>query len=207
MGTGDDPLDRRRGPSIAGRSARKASVAVRATASEKGGVRGRGGSAIERARPAPLTTRIATIGFTRKSARDFFRLLREGGVRSLIGVRLNNVSQLAGFAEKDDLAYFCEIHGIRYVHRPELAPTRAMLDAYRKNGGDWSAYERRFLTLVREREIEKILRPEDLHEGCLLCSEDRPHRCHRRLVAEHLHERWGSVDIRHLLLPQRRRPG
>ena len=154
---------------------------------------------------APLTTRIATIGFTRKSARDFFRLLREGGVRSLIDVRLNNVSQLAGFAKKDDLAYFCEIHGIRYVHRPELAPTRALLDAYRKKDGDWDAYARSFLMLMREREIEKKLRPEDLHEGCLLCSEDRPHRRHRRLVAEYLRERWGSVDIRHLLLPQRRR--
>ena len=156
---------------------------------------------------APLTTRITTIGFTRKNARDFFRLLQEGGVRSLIDVRLNNVSQLAGFAKKDDLAYFCELHGIRYVHRPELAPTQGMLDAYRKNGGDWSEYERRFLALMKERQIENKLRPEHLHEGCLLCSEDRPHHCHRRLVAEYLRDRWGSVEIRHLLLPQRRRPG
>lgn len=152
-----------------------------------------------------MTIRLLTIGFTQKSARDFFRLLREGGAKSLVDVRLNNVSQLAGFAKKDDLAYFCELHGIRYVHRPELAPTQSMLDAYKKNGGDWREYERRFLALMKEREIEKILRPEDLHEGCLLCSEDRPHHCHRRLVAEYLRGHWGPVEIRHLLLPGTRR--
>lgn len=144
---------------------------------------------------------VFTIGFTKMKARQFFELLKQSQVKSLIDVRLNNVSQLAGFTKKDDLAYFCEMHGIRYVHRPELAPTQAMLDAYKKKGGGWEDYERQFLALMKERAIERRLRPEDLDRGCLLCSEDRPHRCHRRLVAEYLREQWGEAEIRHLVLP------
>ena len=34
--------------------------------------------------------------------------------------------------------------------------------------------------------------------GVLLCSEDTPDRCHRRLVAEYLDRHWGEVDITHL---------
>lgn len=142
--------------------------------------------------------KIMTIGFTKKTAREFFGLLLQARVKTLVDVRLNNVSQLAGFAKKDDLAYFCERHDIGYIHEPELAPTREMLDAYKKRRGSWPEYERRFLELMRERRIEASLRPEELADGCLLCSEEKPHHCHRRLVAEYLARHWGGVQIHHL---------
>lgn len=143
--------------------------------------------------------RLFTIGFTKKPARRFFELLRTSGARRVVDVRLNNVSQLAGFAKKDDLAYFLrEICEMDYVHIPALAPTQEMLDAYKKHGGDWKGYEKQFLDLMRERRIEETVPKEVVAEGCLLCSEDKPHHCHRRLVAEYLKQHWGDVQIAHL---------
>ncbi|HXF07310.1 MAG TPA: DUF488 domain-containing protein [Candidatus Acidoferrales bacterium] len=143
--------------------------------------------------------KLFTIGFTKKTARRFFELLRGSGARRIVDVRLNNVSQLAGFAKKDDLAYFANaICGMDYVHLPALAPTQDMLDRYKKAGGEWSVYEREFLDLMRQRRIEDTVSKQALADGCLLCSEDKPHHCHRRLVAEYLKEWWGDVDIVHL---------
>lgn len=144
--------------------------------------------------------KMFTIGFTKKSAETFFSKLRASGARRVVDVRLNNVSQLAGFAKRSDLQYFLrEICGMDYVHVPALAPTQEMLDGYKKNKGDWSVYEREFLDLLRRRGIERIVSRDVISEGCLLCSEDTPHRCHRRLVAEYLRERWGDVEIVHLV--------
>jgi uncharacterized protein (DUF488 family) len=143
--------------------------------------------------------RIFTIGFTKKSAEAFFARLQNAGVKRLVDVRLNNISQLAGFTKKDDLRYFLKaICNIEYVHLPELAPTAEMLDAYRKHkNGDWELYERRFLDLMRSRQIENTAR-EIFADGCLLCSEEKPLHCHRRLVAEYLKEHWGDVEIEHI---------
>ena len=143
--------------------------------------------------------KVFTIGFTKKSARRFFDLLKSSGAKRIVDVRLNNVSQLAGFAKKDDLEYFLkEICGMGYTHLPELAPTQDMLDEYKKLKGDWTAYERRFLALMKERHIESTVPKEVIAEGCLLCSEDKPHHCHRRLVAEYLQRHWGDVTVTHL---------
>ncbi len=142
---------------------------------------------------------IYTIGFTKKSARAFFTSLQHAGVARVLDVRLNNQSQLAGFSKKDDLAYFLNaIAGIGYAHLPDLAPTQEMLTAYKSKNGDWEVYEQKFLALLRDRQIEKSASKDVLNGGCLLCSEDQPHHCHRRLVAEYLAEKWGNVEIIHL---------
>jgi uncharacterized protein (DUF488 family) len=149
-----------------------------------------------------VTDRIQlyTIGFTKKSAEEFFTMLKDAGVARVLDVRLNNSSQLAGFTKKDDLEFFLRaIHGIGYAHLPDLAPTQDILTAYKKEKGDWSVYEPKFLHLMRERRVEDCS-PRDLFDkGCLLCSEDKPDQCHRRLVAEYLAERWGNVEIVHLV--------
>ncbi|MBM4016971.1 MAG: DUF488 domain-containing protein [Planctomycetes bacterium] len=143
--------------------------------------------------------RLFTIGFTKKTARDFFGKLREAGVRRVIDVRLANVSQLAGFAKKDDLAFFLrEIGGIAYVHRPELAPTEELLRGYRRKTIGWAEYEERFRRLLQERQVEAPLSRQDVDGACLLCSEPSAARCHRRLVAEYLKEKWERVEIIHL---------
>jgi uncharacterized protein (DUF488 family) len=147
---------------------------------------------------------IFTIGFTKKSAETFFTRLRDAGVKRLVDVRLNNISQLAGFTKRDDLRYFTKaICNIDYVHLPELAPTAEILDPYKKaKNGDWALYERQFLDLMRSRNIEITVSPEVLDGGCLLCSEETPHHCHRRLVAEYLREHWRDVEIEHILWPE-----
>ena len=143
---------------------------------------------------------VFTIGFTRSTAAGFFERLRQAGIRRLVDVRLNNSSQLAGFAKRDDLAYFLrELCGAEYVHEPLLAPTPEMFDAYKKNGGDWNEYERRFLDLMVERRIEERL-GRDLFAvpTVLLCSEPTAEHCHRRLVLEYLGEKWGHMEMKHL---------
>jgi uncharacterized protein (DUF488 family) len=143
--------------------------------------------------------KIFTIGFTKKSAETFFTRLANTGVKRLIDVRLNNVSQLAGFTKKEDLRFFTKaICNIEYMHLPELAPTAEILDPFKKaKNGDWGIYERQFLDLMQARRIEDTPR-EIVDGGCLLCSEEKPHHCHRRLVAEYLREHWGDVEIEHI---------
>ena len=143
---------------------------------------------------------VATIGFTQTSAERFFERLVSAGVKKVVDVRLHNTSQLAGFAKADDLAYFLNrIGGIAYVHEPLLAPTDAMFKAYKKDKGEWATYETRFLDLMAERGIEHRLKPELLDGACLLCSEAKPHHCHRRLVCEYLNDKWdGALTVRHL---------
>lgn len=143
--------------------------------------------------------RLYTIGFTKKPASKFFGLLKASGAKRVVDVRLNNSSQLAGFAKRDDLEFFlAAVCDMEYVHLPILAPTQEMLDEYRKGGGDWGLYEERFIDLMRERRIETEVPREVIEDGCLLCSEAEPHHCHRRLVAEYLQEHWGEVEMHHL---------
>jgi uncharacterized protein (DUF488 family) len=143
--------------------------------------------------------KIFTIGFTKKTAEEFFTRLVAAGVRRVIDIRLNNVSQLAGFAKREDLRYFLDkIGGIDYSHHPELAPTQEILDNFKKNKGSWTAYEQDFLSLLAVRGVENIISPKLLHQACLLCSEEKPAQCHRRLVAEYLQKKWGNGKITHL---------
>lgn len=142
--------------------------------------------------------KIYTIGFTKTTAEGFFTRLIESGTKKLVDVRLNNISQLAGFAKRDDLRYFSkQICGIGYEHVSQLAPTQDILDEYKKDGGAWDVYEDKFLELMTKRRVEDI-DPEKLDGSCLLCSEDKPHHCHRRLVAEYLRNKWTDVEIVHL---------
>ena len=144
--------------------------------------------------------KIFTIGFTKKSAESFFTKLQLAGVRRLVDVRLNNVSQLAGFAKRDDLRYFLRaICHIDYMYLPELAPTQGILDEYKKQRGGWNLYERQFMDLLTARKVENNVSREVLEGACLLCSEDSPTHCHRRLVAEYLKHKWGDVQIKHII--------
>ncbi len=143
--------------------------------------------------------KLCTIGFTKKPAGRFFELLCQSGARRVVDVRLNNGSQLAGFTKKDDLPYFLDkLCGMEYVHLPALAPTKEIFDDYKKRNGDWATYEDRFLALMRKRRIEETVPRVIVADGCLLCSEDKPHHCHRRLVAEYLNQHWGGIEISHL---------
>ena len=143
---------------------------------------------------------VYTIGFTQTTAGDFFERLKQAGIKRLVDVRLNNVSQLAGFAKRDDLRYFLKsICGTEYVHESLLAPSKEILDAYKKQKGSWDVYERAYLDLIADRKIESAV-GRDLFDvpTVLLCSEPTAECCHRRLVLEYLQEKWGDLDIVHL---------
>lgn len=143
---------------------------------------------------------VFTIGFTQSSAAHFFGRLKAVGIRRLLDVRLNNTSQLAGFAKRDDLMFFVdELCHAAYEHEPLLAPTQALLDNYRKNGQTWAEYERQFLDLLAMRQVEAhIDRAQFAVPTVLLCSEATAAHCHRRLALEYLQQHWGCFEITHL---------
>lgn len=146
-----------------------------------------------------MAIKLFTIGFTKKNASKFFGLLRDARVRRVIDTRLHRSSQLAGFAKEQDLPFFLrEICHTEYETEPLLAPTDDILTAYKKKLIDWKDYEQRFNTLLVKRKIDRNLLRERFDHACLLCSEDKPHQCHRRLVAEYLRKKWGDVEIKHL---------
>jgi len=142
---------------------------------------------------------LFTIGFTKKRAEEFFSILRKAGVTVVFDIRLNNNSQLAGFAKRDDLAYFLKaLCNCGYKHLPLLAPTKEILKDYQKRQIDWPTYERRFNKLISERAIENTIPANNLNGACLLCSEATAKHCHRRLVAEYLKTQYPDVQITHL---------
>ena len=143
-----------------------------------------------------MKLKLTPLALPARAPRPFSHNSKQSGVRTLIDTRLNNRSQLSGFAKQNDLQYFLrEIGKIDYLHLPQLAPTQDILDAFKKKKGTWEAYERSFLTLMLSRKIEEEFQPELFDNACLLCSEHKPHHCHRRLVAEYLRAKWGGIKI------------
>lgn len=143
---------------------------------------------------------IFTIGFTQKTAKQFFGMLRQHGIECVIDIRLRPTGQLSGFSKKDDLRYFLkELISCDYVHLPQLAPTKELLAAYRADK-NWLRYEHNYLTLLKERNIAEDNSLQVLKEKicCLLCSEPSEEKCHRRLLAEFLSKNWDGVNIIHL---------
>lgn len=143
---------------------------------------------------------LYTIGFRKKPLKTFIGLLRDAGVDAIVDVRLRNTSQLSGYTKKDDFAYLLrEGFGIAYEHRPELAPSAEILDAYRDDG-DWPAYERRFGPLMIERQMERVADEvlSRYRRPCLLCSEVTSDKCHRRLVAEYWQTHISDLEVVHL---------
>lgn len=143
--------------------------------------------------------KLFTIGFTKKNARKFFQLLKSNDVKNIVDTRVNNTSQLAGFAKADDLEFFAkEIADISYEHQLDFAPTKELLSKYRKGNMTWDEYEDEYLNLLDLRKVKSKVEIEKLHENCLLCSEHTVEKCHRRLLAEYFQEVNSDVEIIHL---------
>jgi uncharacterized protein (DUF488 family) len=144
-------------------------------------------------------SKLYTIGFTKKSSEVFFDLLRKVNISNIIDVRLHNESQLAGFSKKDDLKYFLkEICHCAYEHRPDWAPSEEILEAYKKKKIGWEQYEIQFIKIINEKHIEKNVDINKLNGSCLLCSEPKADKCHRRIVAEYLKQHFDALHIYHL---------
>lgn len=144
---------------------------------------------------------IYTIGFTGKTAREFFDLLRSSGVKLLVDTRLNNTSQLSGFSKRVDLQFFlAEICGIGYLEAKEMAPSDNILRAYKQKEISWDVYAEEYLNLMSARNVERLLNKDAIVGSCLLCSEHLPHHCHRKLAADYLANHWGTnIQVKHLI--------
>jgi uncharacterized protein (DUF488 family) len=144
--------------------------------------------------------KVFTIGFTGKNAKSFFSLLEENNVKKLIDVRLNNVSQLAAFAKKDDLEFFLhKILSCDYIHRPDFAPTETILKRYKTKIISWEIYTDEYIELLDSRNIISHLKKEEIINSVFLCSEHQPKYCHRRLLLEYLQRQWNDFEIIHLV--------
>lgn len=143
---------------------------------------------------------VFTIGFTEKTAKEFFSLLKKSGTRRLIDVRLNNTSQLAGFSKREDLRFFLkEICNIDYLELPDFYPEAIMLKDYRNKLISWDQYESKYIELLAKRSVEKKIDFDLLDDGCLLCSEHKPHYCHRRIALEYLNScSEKKLSVKHL---------
>lgn len=144
--------------------------------------------------------KLFTIGTSKKSAEEFFNLLKNANIETLLDIRLNNNSQLLGFSKGRDLKYFCEkCHNIKYEHLPKLAPTKELIKKYRENK-NWHAYEQHFINLLKSRSIKDIFKKacKSSKTVCLLCSESKPQKCHRRLVAEYITSQITNTEIMHI---------
>ena len=142
---------------------------------------------------------IYTIGFTKKSAKEFFNKLIINKIKTVIDIRLNNTSQLAGYAKKEDLVYFLrEIGNIGYVHRMEFAPSEEILKDYKNKKIGWIDYEKKYIELLNNRKILEKIKISDFDQACLLCSESMPEQCHRKLLADYFSSSFNDVEIKHL---------
>jgi uncharacterized protein (DUF488 family) len=146
-----------------------------------------------------MAIQLFTIGFTQKTASEFFTLLKNNNVKRIIDIRINNKSQLAGFAKGMDLEYFTqEILGIPYEHRLDFAPTTDLLKNYRDKKISWKQYEEEYLRLLVERDVINQISEDFLDGAVLMCSEHLPDKCHRRLLAEYLLNNFQDISIKHL---------
>ena len=140
---------------------------------------------------------LYTIGFTKKNAQKFFELLKNAGVRKLVDIRINNASQLAGFAKGTDLKFFMKaICNAEYEHITDLAPTKELLKDYQDKVIDWNGYTMIFKKILQDRHIAERFNIENFDNCCFLCTEDTPEQCHRRLVAEFFKAKNPDKDIR-----------
>jgi uncharacterized protein (DUF488 family) len=164
-----------------------------------------------------MTSTLFTIGFTKKTAAEFFDLLQSAGVRKVVDIRENPGGQLSGFAKYPDLAFFLDrILGAAYMREPRLAPSPEIRETYKRTR-DWQQYEQSFLTLMKERAVPECIDRAGFEDRvALLCSEAGPEKCHRRLVADLLAAHWSalgdSVEVKHLVMDRpsrrcRRKPG
>jgi uncharacterized protein (DUF488 family) len=146
---------------------------------------------------------LFNIGFTQKTAEDFFEILKKNKIDCMVDVRLNPNGQLSRFAFEKDLPYFLEnlVDGCKYFHREDLAPKKELLKQVRdKNDSmskDYKLFEKAFNSqLIKESMISNfVVKYAKYHNVVLLCSEPTTEKCHRRLVSQMLLERFKN-DIK-----------
>jgi len=143
---------------------------------------------------------LYTIGFTQKTAKKFFSLLKDNEIDAVVDIRLNNTSQLAGFSKYPDIGYFLnDLLNIKYIHDPEFSPTANILKGFKEKKISWNEYTKRFNELMAQRNIEQYIQEKyndcKITKYCLLCSENEPEQCHRSLVSDYFCEIYKQLEV------------
>lgn len=135
----------------------------------------------------------------KKSAQEFFNIINDNKIDILADIRLYNSTQLAGFSKSQDLKYFLkQICNCNYIALQEFAPTRSLFDNYKKGYIEWNEYEKIYNDFLNTHaKLDFFVAFQD-KRICLLCAEDTPKCCHRRLLAEKIANTYDSVVITHL---------
>lgn len=140
--------------------------------------------------------RLYTIGYSKKTAEEFFDILRDNGVTQVVDIRRHNSNQLAGFTKQSDLPWFLDtIAGIGYSHELALAPSEDLMRAYRKEGLPFDEFAAKLRKQFEDREMPTKA---TFDHAALLCSEADPSTCHRLVASEYLAEKWSGVEVIHL---------
>ncbi|MEO2065147.1 MAG: DUF488 domain-containing protein [Desulfurobacteriaceae bacterium] len=150
-----------------------------------------------------MVRKLYTIGFSKKTAQEFFEALRKSGVQMLVDIRRNNKSQISGYAKFPDLPYFLSLFEISYLYLPEASPSKKLLQNFRKERVDWEIYKDVFCNeLLKNREFLLDVFTElfsRFNVVCLLCSENDYRFCHRTIVATFLREHIENLEVLHIL--------
>ena len=137
---------------------------------------------------------LYNIGFTQKTAEEFFEKLKAKRIDCLVDIRLNPNGQLSRFAFEKDLPYFLEklVDGCKYVHRIDLAPKKELLKEVRDKDNPMSRNYKLF-EIAFNRQLENYSNIRNFvnqfgkyERVVLLCSEPTIEKCHRRLVSDML---------------------
>jgi uncharacterized protein (DUF488 family) len=146
-----------------------------------------------------IMSKIYTIGFTKKSAEEFFALLRDNNITLVADIRLNNSSQLAGYTKGKDLKFFLSLVKIKYEYWNDFAPTKELREAYRTDQ-NFNNYTTEYTQLIAQRAAVSRLKADlfYIENVCLLCSEATPEKCHRRIAADLIAQAIPNLCVKHL---------
>jgi uncharacterized protein (DUF488 family) len=146
---------------------------------------------------------LFTIGYEQATSDAVLGELKRAGIELLVDVRAIASSRRPGFSKRQ-LAAGLAGHGIQYLHLRGLGtPSEGRLAARSGRLDDlFRIYETHLATPQAREELDVLASSiRSAQRVCVLCYERDPAHCHRRRVAEVMHERIG-VPVKHLFAPQ-----
>ena len=143
-----------------------------------------------------MANTIFTIGHSNHTWAEFSALVKLHGIEVLVDARSNPVSKYADFANTRALPRLLGQEGIGYAFMGDSLGGKPRDRAFYNENGKPDYRKMRSGELFREG-IDKLLELAGKSSVVLMCSEEDPTRCHRRLlIGPALVER--DVKLRHI---------
>lgn len=139
---------------------------------------------------------VLTIGHSKHPIDRFLGLLRQHGALSLVDARSHPFSRFSPQFTRKPLEQAVKGAGVRYVYLGDALGGRpSQPECYDEHGKlDYARVER---LDVYQRGIDELLDEAARLRTCVLCAEEDPSRCHRRLlIARTLVQR--GVEVLHI---------